>query len=280
MNKKIISSAIAALMIAGVTSFTAFAAMPRGSLVIGNVAFDLQYANDPVNIEKITSAIMAGGEVYIKGFDGIWVDNNTDKAVEEKVIPAVVYKSDDEDINYGAEDQEKIATPVKSVSLDKTTDSLIVGKTDNLIAIINPTDAANKKVTWASSDNKVVTVDNTGKVIAVGAGTATITVTTVDGSKTSTCTVIVKNPIQTLVIATVQAATIGAKVSVTSTQEGVTQYQIFDGIRVLSNIANLGTDTIIYPGKVVGDTVTIKLLNTAGTVVKIIDVILVAPIVL
>lgn len=61
MNKKIISSVLAALMIAGSTSFTAFAAIPNGTVVIGSKAFDLNYANDPVNITEINKEIVAGG---------------------------------------------------------------------------------------------------------------------------------------------------------------------------------------------------------------------------
>jgi uncharacterized protein YjdB len=82
---------------------------------------------------------------------------------------------------------------VSSISLNKTTDTLTVGNTDNLTATIAPTNAANKSVTWKSSNISVVAVDNTGKVTAVGAGTATITATTADGGKTANCTVTVNN---------------------------------------------------------------------------------------
>ncbi len=61
----------------------------------------------------------------------------------------------------------------------------------NLIATVNPTDADNKAVTWASSDPAVATVSESGAVQAVGNGTATITVTTVDGNFQASCTVIV-----------------------------------------------------------------------------------------
>jgi len=78
-----------------------------------------------------------------------------------------------------------------AVSLDKTIDSLMVGDTDTLVATVAPTDATNKAVTWGSSDSTIATVDNAGKVTAVHAGTATITATSVDGSKTAICAVTV-----------------------------------------------------------------------------------------
>ena len=41
----------------------------------------------------------------------------------------------------------------------------------------------NKNVTWSSSDEAVATVSETGLVTAVAEGTATIMVTTEDGTK-------------------------------------------------------------------------------------------------
>ncbi|MBK4831626.1 hypothetical protein CU001_0677 [Enterococcus faecium] len=46
-------------------------------------------------------------------------------------------------------------------------------------------------MTWKSSDATIAGVDSTGKVSGVKAGTADITVTTKDGSKTAKCTVTV-----------------------------------------------------------------------------------------
>ena len=80
---------------------------------------------------------------------------------------------------------------VTGVTLDKNTLELFTGDTASLIATVEPSDATNKNVTWSSSDNTVATVDNNGTVTAVGAGNATITVTTDDGSKTATCKVTV-----------------------------------------------------------------------------------------
>ncbi|MDB1922337.1 Ig-like domain-containing protein, partial [Clostridium tertium] len=54
-------------------------------------------------------------------------------------------------------------------------------------------DATNKDVTWTSSDEKIAKVDANGKVTAVGAGKATITVTTKDGNFKATCDITVKN---------------------------------------------------------------------------------------
>lgn len=80
-----------------------------------------------------------------------------------------------------------------SVALNKTTLTLDIGKTSTLKATVYPSNAANKKCTWSSSNTSVATVDSNGKVTAKKAGTATITVKTSNG-KTVTCKVTVNLP--------------------------------------------------------------------------------------
>ena len=80
-----------------------------------------------------------------------------------------------------------------SVALNKTTLTLDTGKTSTLKATVYPSNAANKKCTWRSSNTSVATVDGNGKVTAKKAGTATITVKTSNG-KTATCKVTVNLP--------------------------------------------------------------------------------------
>ena len=77
---------------------------------------------------------------------------------------------------------------VTGVSLSKTLLDLLEGDTETLTATVSPDNATNKKVSWKSSDTAVASVDDNGKVTAVKAGSATITVTA-DGGKTATCSV-------------------------------------------------------------------------------------------
>lgn len=84
----------------------------------------------------------------------------------------------------------EISIQVLGVTLDKQTMSLTVGSTGTLTATIDPTDAANQNLTWTSDNEEVATVSD-GVVTAVAAGTANITVTTAEGSKTATCAVTV-----------------------------------------------------------------------------------------
>ncbi|MBX4261561.1 leucine-rich repeat domain-containing protein [Clostridium estertheticum] len=261
MKKKITSSFIIALMIAGITSSSAFATTANGSVVIGDKTFDLAYANDVTNSTEITNAIIEGGAIYVKDFSGNWIDNITGKIVNESVIPgengnqvviatvrantfgATVNATSTQEgatqyqifngttkiseiTNLGtntvifpsktvgdtviiklfnvsgvivATTNVTLVAPIEispiikvtNISLNKTTDSLTVDGTDNLIATINPTDATNKAVNWTSSANNIATVDNNGKVTAVSKGTTTITATTKDGINTANCIVTV-----------------------------------------------------------------------------------------
>lgn len=72
-----------------------------------------------------------------------------------------------------------------SVSLDKTSGSAAMGKNVQLKATVSPSNAYSGSFTWKSSDSAIASVDSNGKVKAKSMGTATITCTTVDGSKKS-----------------------------------------------------------------------------------------------
>ena len=88
------------------------------------------------------------------------------------------------------------------VSLDKAKLALVEGDNYTLKAIVNPSDAANKELTWSSSADAVATVDETGKVIAIKEGIATITATCKAASSVkATCEVTVTKkaiPVETV----------------------------------------------------------------------------------
>ena len=81
----------------------------------------------------------------------------------------------------------------KNVSKVQLNESQIVlsniGETKQLVATITPEDATDHTVSWSSSNESVCTVSSTGLVTAIGAGTAVITVTTVDEGHTANCVV-------------------------------------------------------------------------------------------
>jgi len=76
--------------------------------------------------------------------------------------------------------------PVTGVSLSPSTFTVGVASTYQLTATVSPTNATRPYVTFSSSNTAVATVNGSGLVTSVAAGTATITVTTVDGGFTAT----------------------------------------------------------------------------------------------
>lgn len=81
---------------------------------------------------------------------------------------------------------------VTGISLDRHSAIIKEGESVTLTATIAPDNATNKAVTWSTSDKSVATVDDNGNVIGIKAGNATITATTQDGGKKSTCALTVE----------------------------------------------------------------------------------------
>ncbi|MBU4439677.1 MAG: Ig-like domain-containing protein, partial [Firmicutes bacterium] len=84
---------------------------------------------------------------------------------------------------------------VTGITLNLNAKAVTTRQAFNLIATVLPDNATNKAMNWSSDKGDIATVDETGKVTALKVGTAIITVTTTDGSKTATCVITVKEPI-------------------------------------------------------------------------------------
>lgn len=72
---------------------------------------------------------------------------------------------------------------VEKVELDPSEKKIDIGGTFEIKATVTPSDADDKKLDWASDNEDVATVDNTGKVTAVGCGEAVITAASQNGIK-------------------------------------------------------------------------------------------------
>lgn len=189
MNKKFTSSILAALMIAGTTSFTAFASMSKGTVVIGNKAFDINYLNDIKNSEEIKAEIVAGGTIYVKDFEGKWINNITGLEVSANVIPAVVYKNADKKINYDAADKDSeniLAESINVTSAGNAT-SVVNGGTLQMSAAITPVNATNKAIMWSViAGTGTATIDEAGLLKATGVGTVTVKASNIASGVTKT----------------------------------------------------------------------------------------------
>lgn len=81
--------------------------------------------------------------------------------------------------------------PVTGVTLNKSSLFVSVGGSATLIPTILPPGASNQNVIWDSSDDLVATVNSSGVVTGIREGSCVVTVTTVDGGYTATCSVTV-----------------------------------------------------------------------------------------
>lgn len=173
---------------------------------------------NPVKVTKIklnkkSASIMKGKTLTLKATispanatnkNVTWKSSNKKVATVKNGVVTAVAKGT-ATITVTTKDGGKTATckitvknpiAVKSVKLNKSKASLEKGKTLALKATIAPSNAANKNVTWKSSNKSVATVDKSGVVKAVKKGTATIKVTTSDGSKTASCKITVTDPVK------------------------------------------------------------------------------------
>ncbi len=121
---------------------------------------------------------------------------------------------------------------VSSIELTPKTHAFLINTTYQLSAIIEPAWALNKKVTWTSSDNGIVSVDTDGVATGVKPGDAIITATTEDGGFTDTCTLTV-----TPYVATTGITLEPAELTLTIEDEARLSWQV---------LPEAATDTDIY----------------------------------
>ena len=151
------------------------------------------------------------------------VDNNgkvTAKAAGEAIITA---KVGDKQATCNVK-VTAAEVAVESVTLDQSSLELIAGKEATLTATVKPESATDKTVTWTSDKLEIAAVEG-GTVTAKAEGTATITVTTVDGGKTATCKVTVTPktvPVSSIQVQGAASIYVGdtAKLTATITPDG------------------------------------------------------------
>lgn len=84
---------------------------------------------------------------------------------------------------------------VTGVKLNITQKTIRKGKTVTLKATVSPMEAANKNVTWISSNKKIATVSSKGVVKGVKNGKVTIICKTADGTYKATAKITVGTPV-------------------------------------------------------------------------------------
>ncbi len=80
---------------------------------------------------------------------------------------------------------------VAGVALNTSGATLAIGDSQSLIATVAPANASNQSVSWSSSDTAIASVTSAGEVTALAEGSASISVSTVDGGFTDSASITV-----------------------------------------------------------------------------------------
>ncbi len=96
---------------------------------------------------------------------------------------------------------------VESIKLSTSSLELTVGDQKSLNATVSPSNATNKKITWASSRPNVASVTIDGIVEGISAGSAVITATSANGIKAN-CDIVVKEKVTPVTSLTLDRTTL------------------------------------------------------------------------
>lgn len=163
------------------------------------------------------------------------------KTWTETVNGATTITLDSSDSPGCSWEDETVPCSVSGVTVSPSTLTLIEGQTNILSKTVNSTGTCENTVTWSSTDPSVATVDQTGKVTAVSAGTATIKATSNDNeTKVGQCAVTV-NSIQP----TTYTASVNAESGCAPTSYTLTSNDVSVDNDSLSGLANGSTVTLV-----------------------------------
>ena len=126
---------------------------------------------------------------------------------------------------------------VKSISLNKTSLSMVEGQSETLVATVAPENATDKAISWTSSDQSIVAVDEDGTLNALSPGTTIITAQA--GLKKATCKVTVNEAKNNVIYYT----------SVDRFVVRPSDYRLF-GANILSNEYKNGQGIMVFDGDI------------------------------
>lgn len=91
-----------------------------------------------------------------------------------------------------------VKQPVTGLLLNFSEKTIYVREEFDLKVSVSPSGASNLEVEWKSSNPRIATVSETGKVVGISPGTTIITCTTLDGGYTASCVVTVRERISSM----------------------------------------------------------------------------------
>lgn len=113
------------------------------------------------------------------------VDQNGRVTAQSPGTTRVTCSYSDGETTVSATCDVEVRAYVSSITFDRSSVTLSVGKSTTVTATVSPYNAYNKTLSWSSSNSSVATVDSNGKITGLRAGYATITARATDGSNCS-----------------------------------------------------------------------------------------------
>lgn len=162
------------------------------ALKVGDT-YQIKYTVEPENTADPTVRFSTSNE-KIAGVDtkGI-ITAFAPGSVEISILPNDEERNDPGDTKTGTKISVTITQPVKTVKC-KPELTVAVGKSVKMDAAVSPENASDKKLVYKSSDESVVTVDDTGKIAGLKKGAAVVTAASANGVHAE-CKVTVKQPV-------------------------------------------------------------------------------------
>lgn len=191
------------------------------------------------NTLSLTSTGGNGGSVTWSVVNGTGTATVAGSTLTPATVGTVTVKAHQEATGgYCEQDAELEVTIVSStvnvtgVTVDPTSKTIVVGETFTITPTIAPANATDKTIkSWTSSASGKASVTSAGVVTGVAAGTANITCTTNDGSKTATCAVTVYSATVTSIVdesgTSISGSGVSASISARNltASEGTTNYK-------------------------------------------------------
>ncbi len=140
-----------------------------------------------------TNAYMQGADWYSSNPDVVRVWNGHLRGLKEGEATITAISWNNQRIAKCKVKVTRATVPVTNITVDKTSQTVNINETGDIIVSFTPSNATNKALSWESSDPEVVRIWN-GHFRGLKEGKSTITATSIAGGKQVSCVVYVKDP--------------------------------------------------------------------------------------
>lgn len=168
----------------------------EGALVIKKRKYSVEL-NDQFSIGYFLSEPYTEEDVKLYSLNENIIEIKEDCTIDAIAVGETQILALTSDNKYGSYCDVEVTSsmiPVTSIDVDNTFVDLAPGEEETIEVTVGPENATNKDVTWYSSDTDVVTVDEDGKLNAVGYGSTTLRIYANGGNCMLTCYASVQDP--------------------------------------------------------------------------------------